>query len=229
MNQANQVIIEKIKKLLELASTANENDAERTLAMQKAKDLMIKNSLSEYEISQIEEKDLVIIRKEWSHEALGKQGVPNVINAILGLIPPIFGAHCLVFTTDVERKNVSHYEIVGLASNVEIAIYALDSLMTQGLMSAREEYKKHRTINFGMSFWSGFSIGLDKKFGDLTRSEKGIVPYDKVKEYMKHISDGNAPQADYQNGIGMQAGMNAGMNAEIRKAINTESNGKLLQ
>lgn len=218
-------IIEKIKKLLELASNANENDAERSLAMQRAQDMMLKHAIAENEISLQDAKELEIIREDYHNDIIfTKQGVQPVFPAIMAIIAPLFGCQGLQYMD--KNGAVTKYGIVGFKHNVEVVKYAVDSILQQGLLAAREAYKIHRTITFGNSFWSGYAMGLTEKFSENVKRAEGIELYDRVKNSLKGL---DKTEGQFTQGIANKIGKQAGLNAEIRKPIEEKKSGVLLQ
>lgn len=215
-------IIERIKKLLELASSANKEDHERKLAMERAQDLMIKHSINENDLANETGKELEIVEEEYFNESFLKQGVIPVLPNILATIPPIFGVYGMVHTLGGKSHK---FTLVGFKTNIQIAKYAMDSILTQGIITARIEYKKFRTITFGMSFWSGYAIGLQQKF--LPNTEKNMVVYDRVKAFIDSISQDKV-SGNLTDGIAFATGHQAGLEAEIRKPIEQANTGKLL-
>jgi len=219
-----QKVIEKIKKLLELASSANKEDHERQLAMKRAQELMLKYSIDELHLAEESGRELNITEREYFHESFLKQGVLPVIPSIIATIAPIFGVYGVAHS---HGKNIYKFTLFGFEANIEIAKYALDSILNQGLTKARSEYKKFRTITFGMSFWTGYSQGLFDKFGKNLEESQNIVVYDRVKALLDSFATGKV-SGDFTDGIAYDTGHQAGLEAEIRKPITSANTGKLL-
>lgn len=224
MKITSTAVIEKIKKLLELASSANKEDHERKLAMDRAQALMVKYSVSEAELAEKENRSLEIVQEEYFNPTLLKQGVIQVIPSIIAVITPIFGVYGMAQTIGGKPAK---FVLVGFKTNVDIARYALDSILAQGVATIRAEYKKYRTITFSVSFWSGYLIGLTEKFKTNLSNSKDIVVYDRVKQFLKNIAGDKPISADLTSGIAYQTGYEAGLEAEIRKPIE-QTNNKLL-
>lgn len=217
-----QKVIEKIKKLLELTTSPNEHEA--SLAMDQAKKLMLKHSINEsnYLNSGVAPE---IINEVYSNPIFGKHGVKEAIAGIITTIAPIFGCHG--FTK--KEGNFRSYYLMGFKTNIEITKFGLDSLLAQGAIDARREYKKFRTVTFGLSFWSGFSDGLNTKFGKVKdQTETGIELYDKVKEKLNEKCKGTFSPDNY-SGVAREIGFRSGTDAQIRSGIATQSSGKLIQ
>ena len=221
----NQKVIDKIKKLLELASSPNENEAKT--AMDAAMRLMAKYSIDDDIISNENSIRNEIVTELYSNPIFGRQGVIDSAGFILATIAPLFGCYAMVNSNQM-TGSIRAFKLVGFKTNLEITKYALDSLFTQGVIEAKREFKKHRTLTFGGSFWSGFAVGLNQKFGKMSDYTKGIVVYDKVKEYVDSITKGSF-KGKLDDGIAYSFGVDAGRNANIRSAISSEASGKLLK
>lgn len=217
----------RIQACLELAANGNNSESERTLAMDRAKELMLKYTMSEYDLARAKDEALTIVTEEYNHEAMGKQGVKEVSGSIMALIAELFGVRVIEFTK--EHKILSTFKLVGFPHNVEIARYALDVIYQFGLEEARRKFRSVRTVNFGMSFWSGYYQGLVSKFFVPRKEDEGIVVYDKVNEHLNSLGLKEGQREKLTNGPGYAAGRESGLAAEIRKGIgNTQNQGRLL-
>jgi len=228
-----EAIVDKIKKLLELTTSPNEHEAK--LAMDQAKRLMAKYSVQFTDLSEDEIKDSITREYYWNDNAFSKQGVFEQIPEIINTIAPIFGVQCLIYTR-AQRKGYHiskdrQFELIGFPANITVAKFALDSILAQGILEARAKYKQYRTVTFGMSFWSGFKIGLYEKFGTQSNhtEETGLAVYDKVRAFVKSLSTGTLNENTSFDGVAYTSGYNAGLEAELRKGLESSgSNGKLL-
>lgn len=217
-----QNIIERIKKLLELTTSPEENEAKH--AMEMAKKLMIKYSVQFEDLSSDQIK-AEINQTEYWNDIINKPGLIEQIPSIIAVITPIFGVYACVGSC---AGKIVGLKLVGFPVNIEIAKFALDSILAQGLIESRVQYKKFKTVSFGPSFWKGFTIGLNKKFHSYSAEKDGIVVYDKVKEFLKSISKGVFENPEVMDGVAVESGINAGLKAEIRHGINAANTGKLL-
>ena len=217
-----QKIIDRIKKLLEL--TTSPNEAEALLAMERAKQLMLKHSLNETDYLNTSEVP-EIIQEIYSTPYFQKPGVKEAFPRIISVIAPIFG--CQGFTK--LSGNFRTYHLLGFKANIEITKFALDSLLAQGSIDARIQYRKFRTVTFGLSFWAGFADGLKNKFGPSGKEndEVGIILYDKVLDHLKSITNG-AFYGENHSGVARESGFKSGMDASIRSGLTTSNSGKLL-
>jgi Protein of unknown function (DUF2786) len=225
---ATNKVIERIKKLLEL--TTSPNEAEAKLAMEQAQKLMAKHSI---DVADLKEHAAgpEIIRSEYWNEAFNRFGVWDAMTQILITIPPIFGVYCVVshmkHLSPTQKDRSKRFDLVGFSANIEITRFALDSLLAQGLADARSEYKKYRTVGFGQSFWSGFASAIAQKFGPAKETSKGIIVYDKVRNYINSIASGSYESKSF-SGEAYSSGHSAGMKAELRKGLESKNTGKLL-
>jgi len=221
-----QKIIDKIKKLLELASSPNENESR--LAMEKAQKLMIQFNLDDVKIGTQYAVAEPIISESYWNDIINRSGVIETIPRIVNTIGPIFGVFGLY---DIRRKTgtIQRIRLYGFKTNLEITKFALDSLLHQGLMDYRIEFKKYRSAVFGLEFWSGFGIGIERKFTSYgNRSENSaLVIYDRVQEHIKELADSTFNLQVF-DGNAIQSGINAGLRAEIRKGLETQNQGKLI-
>lgn len=227
MNNINEKALDKIKKLLELASSPNENEAK--LAMDQARRLMAKYSIDDKELGAPDRISELIVEEPYINSAFSNDAVLDAIPIIIAVIAPIFGVYGLVNTRNGQARQ---FKLIGFKTNIEIARFAIDSLIAQGLIDAKREYKKYRTITFMASFWTGFKEGLHRKFGKMEEENKGIVLYDKVKQYVDSLASGASFAGRSTDGVAYQSGFNSGQNASIRSAINSSSgaasSGKLI-
>ena len=116
-------LIEKIKKLLALAASPNENEAQ--LAMSKAQELMAK-----YCINIIEEKDLVITSEIYYTNV--KLPFAELIY-ISNVISRIFG--CITIISNV-------IEMHGYSTNIKIVKFSIDSVLAQASIELKVIIKK---------------------------------------------------------------------------------------
>lgn len=215
-----QKIIDKIKKLLELTTSPNEHEAQR--AMDHAMRLMEKYSINF--VDSTDNNTQKILEVEWWPVSGDKRGLIEQIPAIVAIISPIFGVHGIIKSNWGKIRELS---LVGYPANIEIAKFAIDSIVNQALCEAKVEYKKHRSTLFNYAFYSGYTIGLRKKFDASHQAAEGIVVYDAVKQYVQDNTKGNFASESF-DGDALNSGINAGLRAELRKGIATSGSGKLI-
>ena len=221
-----QKIIDKIKKLLELASSPNENEAKS--AMKMAQKLMIQFNLDDVKIGTHHAVVEPILQQEYWNDIINRSGVIEVMPRIVDTIGPIFGVFGLY---QIKRRSgtIQGIKLNGFKSNLEITRFALDSLLAQGLADYRIEFKKYKSAMFGLEFWSGFGIGIERKFKSFgSKSDNSaLVIYDRVLERVKSLANSSF-QIQTFNGNAIQSGIDAGLRAEIRKGLTQTNQGKLI-
>jgi len=219
MTEINSKIIEKIKKLLELTTSSNENEAQR--AMEAAMRLMEKYSINYIEDIDVKEK---ILKVKWWPASADKRGLIEQVPAIVAIISPIFGVHGIILSSGSRVKQLF---LVGYPANIEIAKFAIDSIINQAIIEARIEYKKYRSTLFNYEFYTGYVEGLRKKFAKSSSDSQSITVYDPIKQYVADNTKGSFAGESF-NGDAINSGIEAGLRAELRKGLNTSNTGKLL-
>ena len=224
MTQNADKIIEKIKKLLELATSPNEHEAKR--AMEMAQKLMIQYNLSFTDLDSGTGPEK-IEQTEYFNENFNRLGVREQLPRIVKTIGRIFGCFALY-----GRKGtgvISQVLLYGYSTNLKIAEYALDSIFAQGALDLKVAMKKSRSAMIGLEFWDGFAYGLQRKFEQFSSVEQNgaLTVYDPVKNFVNSISGGTFKLSSY-SGSGREAGIESGMKAEIRPGLDSKSGGKLL-
>ena len=215
-------IVEKIKKLLELTTSPNEEEAKR--AMEHAQRLMIKHSIDQSQFQDAKSIPLEILRSEYWNDAFSRPGLLTQVPRMIGTIGPIFGVYSL---TTVKGSSIQRIDMIGFQTNIDITRFAMDSIISQGLIEAKIAYKQYRTTTFGDSFWEGFALGLHKKFGTFKDNAEGLVVYDKVKQHVNSLSTGTY-KPDKSNELAHRSGFEAGQKVELRKGLTHTNSGKLL-
>ena len=215
-------IVERIKKLLELSTSPNENEARS--AMDMAQRLMLQYSISESELHPNDCESAIVMSEYWNN-AFSRQGVIDNAPTILNVICPIFGVHALIRS---RLQKVSGIDMFGFITNLDIARFALDSIFAQGSIEARIAYKKYRTTTFGDSFWRGYAIGIHEKFSQYKEASNGIALYDKVKAHRNQLAQGTFKPLPADT-FAQESGRNAGLRAELRRGITQSNTGKLLK
>lgn len=221
MNKASEKVIERIKKLLELATSPNE--AEAKLAMEQAQKLMARHSVNMSDLNDSDEIQIVTESYE-NPSAFAKQGILEQTSSIISTIAPIFGVQAFV---KLRQQEIRSFNLVGYPTNIKVAKYAIDAIIQQGIVEARQKYKEYRTTTFGVSFWSGFASGLYRKFSPYRDTSNGLVVYNKVKQWIDENTSGNH-QTRLNQGIAYNAGFDAGQRAQIRSGLEAKNEGKLL-
>lgn len=205
-------VISKIKKLLELASSPNENEAK--LAMEKAQRLMqeycIENTL-------LNEEERRIEVREYS-APFSFPGLAEFIPTICFTISSLFGGYVLV-----KGKTPLIY---AYPTNQVVIKHAVDCILNQGREDCVKEFAKTRSLAFLPSFWAGFNEGLANKFKPLA-PEKGIEIWDAAKAAAQKNAKGSYNIGSYGYSAGLNAGKSSGENATIRPGVNPQFGGYL--
>lgn len=212
-------IEDKIKKLLALASSPNENEA--SLAMSRARELMAKYSVSikETEIHAQEVLNEEYYFSQYFTSAAGRW-IPLIVNDIVtnfGVIPYLKEAKII---------------LCGFKTNLNLAIYACDVILNQLNAEYKLEYRNHRTFSFGDAFWQGAASAINRKFTIPQDQQAGLIVYDPVKAKVNEICGNRTTNlsgsSDYLDGV--NAGVAAGNNAQLYRGVGETSNkGNLLK
>lgn len=219
-------ILDKIKKLLALSSDSGTTEHERNVALNRAKDLMAQHSVEECDLNSPGKVESLIVEEIY---------IPNLENPLPAYLhdPMLFCTLLNPITNNFGVYNAFHkfkniHQFMGFKQNVEIAKYACDVLLNQGIKDCRDGYKEHRSIGFTVTFWNGFIAGLHKRFIKLS-NETAIVLYDKVKEQFEKNTQLQPIELPTSNErAGFSAGMKSAMDAQLNPAVQT-SRGNLLK
>ena len=173
-------LVEKIKKLLALASSPNEHEA--SLAAQKAHALLVKHNLDIQQVKDSQPKEYV------------KQAAETKIfqNTAEKFVAEILERHFFVRWVIVKTKNKNYgknfsistwynrtIHLVGTPSNVEIALH-IRSFLLKKFSQLWVEYR-HKTgcfANQQQGYYQGLQLGLDKKLTSQRykiEQERGLV------------------------------------------------------
>lgn len=215
--QISEKIIDRIKKLLELASSPNENESK--LAMEQAQKLMERYSISSIETEGASAK--TIERSEYQLPI----GIPRS-PALLRQLPII--ADCIgnIFGCFASMTPTATY-LNGFFANVRMTSYALDCILNQAQVEYREGYKKAKSITFSHGFWEGFTRRLRERFTQLAEVGNALVVYDPIQAAKANLKTAlikgiSASEAAYTHGA------NVADSVQIRKPIAHGDSGKLL-
>jgi hypothetical protein len=211
-------IIEKIKKLLELAASPVE--AEARLAKKRAEELIAK-----YSIKLVEESDKPLEILHVPYELKIKNpptGLREILAHLALAVGRQFGVYPLL---NDDRKS---FKLVGFETNIKLVDYAIDCVVNQGMADFRAGYAKARSMAFAPEFWQGFLLGLSEKFKSDNSQEQGLVVYDPVKDHMKQFGTATTTFTKSDLLEGQHAGRQSGANVQIRKGVDTSYQGRFL-
>jgi hypothetical protein len=211
-------LITRIKQLLALA-TGEGNENEKKLAMQRAQELMARHSVSE---SELMDKPTLILDKifKWNLENPLPLYFFNPIIAteIMGITAENFGCYAFALGYDLH--------LMGFEHNIEIAEYAINVLMNQGIKDFRKGYRENRSVGFSVMFWQGFTRGLKERFAKIS-NETAIILYDKVKkEFESKVQFVNMEIGQF-SGQGFNEGHKSAKEASLNPGV-VERRGNLL-
>lgn len=228
----NKEILEKVKKLLSLATSSNEHEA--NVATNKAQELLTRYNLTMQSISQLSEYEKV----ELADEPYIKPH-QNYISSILikyFFVEIVYTSKYAGGTVDGRTKYRKHIMLAGTATNVVVAEYIFAFLSTSYL-SLWLQYKRANNASETQrkSYYAGLTKGLANKL-DATRvkveSEMGLVivkDQNILKEcFGKTKSKSNKVRLDESS---YEAGQQDGKNINIAKPLsgNSSNSGKYLK
>lgn len=202
-------IKDKIKKLLSLAQSPNENEARDALL--KAKELMIKNKLTEEDFEKEEDKLVheVCDDIKWTTDSgdvwmtnLCKVIADNYLCAVAWQTPRATRTHTLVITGFESDVNICK----------EVIEYAVGFIYGHTNKKSRGSYAK------------GFVLGLELAF-EIQKEEHPewalvVVEPDEVNEYENNLSSKNVRTKKFDfDPIAYAKGQNAGMNFNAKSIL----------
>ena len=164
-NGVSEKIIERIKKLLSLAQSNNENEALSSLS--KARELMAKYKIEMAEVKNKEEQKEEVINgkvEEFTHD-----GRSIWKSLIVKIVADNFGCYCYI---DEDKKFV----ILGKETDVSICkgmiTFAIKIVEKEGNKLANS-YKKmgYSTRGLKKEYGIGFARGLEKKFEEQNQQQ----------------------------------------------------------
>ncbi len=225
----NYKLLDKIQKLLALAQSSNEHEAQS--AMAKAHELLLKHNLS-----------LLDVQTEWNYiyKQIGKMGRRNPIKSIISAIISNFFFVEAIWTFGYdqhENRSGQVLEIYGTPENVEMAEYVYGYLQNiSELLWA--EYKRRGKINgnrhrrtFIYGLLEGFYNKLDSRFTDESKSKDLVWTGDpRLKEFY-HRRNPRIARSSSRYSRSCQdtynSGINQGKNLVIHKGIHGKGNGEV--
>lgn len=204
-------ITEKIRKLLELANSDNEHEA--NLAAERAHRLMLKHNVSQTELT------------EDDYHAITLAEVKR-LDPRWKFVQGILRLHFNVAPYSRRTHEMTECRIFGSKANVEIATYVYHFLM-RAFRDLWREYKRNADgapEAYKQAFWDGVAIGLDEQ---LTRSrgefegETGLIvandpELDRFRERLGMRKQSSRIRHDAN---AQAAGEQAGQNLRIRKGV----------
>ena len=211
----NNKIVEKIKKLLSLANSDNQNEAE--IASRKANELLVKFNLSMQDVESAE--------NTYEQDSLSAKAKMSLEDKF---ILPIVGEHFFVRIVKSRRNNVTTVFILGEENNVEVAKYVYDFL-SRAFKGLWLSYRQRTgcSNSHKQSYYYGLYQGLDAQL-TVTRKaveqETGLVVVKdgQLEKFVNNIFN-NLKKGNYKANCNSQearlAGHEAGKNLKISKSL----------
>lgn len=211
-------LVERIRKLLSLAESDNENEA--TQAMAKAQELMAKHNI---ELKEVENKMSEVIEK-----ATGEYTMKKWVFTLASVIAENFRCECF-FRGWRTRKTV----FIGFEEDVEIASLLYNATVNFIEKSSNKQYRKFKKLGMNtqgvkQSYAMGFIKGLNRKFEEQKsqNQEWGLVlktPKDVKESFNKKKFDGEINLGVTISNIdAMVNGIEDGRNFELHEKIESE-------
>ena len=214
-------IFEKVKKLLELAASPNEHEAR--LAFLKAQELIAKHSLNMAENNNTEG----IVEREYTLKIPPSSGFIETFPEIAHTISQPFGVYILV---SFRNRHIPYkIKLVGFPTNTQVAEYTIDCVLNQCFSDLSCGLQRKSLLGFAHNFWKGVSKALNLRFRVDSINEKGIIVYDRVKQYMDRFSSYNFLRTQVDGKSGLEEGLRSGESAQLRPGIVSTQSGKLLK
>jgi hypothetical protein len=159
-------ILERVRKLLALANSANEHEA--LLAMERVREIYAK-----YNLEQMKENE----KAGYVHLVLGrgKKRMENWEARIASILATFFFVE-VIFSHEFDAKSGEHHqaiEVIGTRENVLMAEYVYQFLLTQlqfHLSEAARGAKKFSRREYN-SYRLGILVGFEKKLQEAERSQ----------------------------------------------------------
>lgn len=224
----NNTILDKVHKLLALAQSANEYEAQT--AMAKAHELLLKHNLSLLDAQ---------TKRNYIHRQIGEVGRRNPVKSILSSIISKFFFVETIWTFGYDQQKDQRgriLEIYGTPENVEMAKYVYDYLQNISEFLWRE-YKGQKNIrgnihrrSFIYGLLEGFYHKLDYRVAE-NRSKKLIWKGDpRLKEFYRQRNPRlTRSSSRYSRSCqdAYNSGMSRGKNLVIRKGIHDKDNAEI--
>ena len=185
-------IKDKIKKLLALATSSNENEAKAALL--KAKKLMMDHKISEAEVQDLNEQELIHLQCDnvrWTTDS-GEIWITSLVD----LIADNHLCSCSWFTPKGKRTHILY--IHGLGTDVELCKSVIEYAV--GFVRGRIKIEQRRRVTsdpkaVAASYARGFILGMELMYDEQKdeHPEWGLVVSkpQEVDEYMKSLGERN--------------------------------------
>lgn len=214
-------IIEKIKKLLALSQSPNQEEAER--AAEKARELLTKYDLSvdQFEDIQVEEKIIKQFLKK-----------PNLWRlTIFGTISEFYFCRFIIKQTQYSDATVYGFDIIGKSHHITIASSVCEYIEKAIVRISRERCRANAKSKFRESFRYGMAVEICTRLETMKRiretggpgEEKSLILKEdqKIQEYLSRMDlssfdSGKKPNNKSAFRRGVEAGANVALNEQIK-------------
>jgi hypothetical protein len=224
-NMTQEQILEKVQKLLSLASSDNENEAR--IASAKASELLLKYNLS---LSQVKDFQPEYEKKSVSDELLAFQAHHLII---CSLVQEFFMVKVLVTSTQGKfNRRTKVISFIGTQVNIQVTeyIYTYLDRMFPVLFDQYRRKNYDAKLTDRKAYYVGLSRGICENL-EATKfkveQEAGLVIVEdaNLKKYVASISTKtvNSRSSYSANPEALNAGMEAGRNLKIQRGISSSS------
>jgi hypothetical protein len=209
----NKSIIDKIKKLLNLANSDNQNEAE--LASEKAQKLMIEHNLNMAKVQQTENTF------KTQRNGYGLRANPED-TYLHNIVKKFF------FVKVLQDLTTREYIFIGTSENIEIAQYVINYLRVtfRTLYKIENEAQDWRGANRKI-FYEGLYLGLRHKMEKQREAhEKSLLVIDqKLADYTKKEFNYSTrkPRAKQGEASALANGFEKGQKINVASRLNTQS------
>lgn len=208
-------LIEKVKKLMSLASSSNEHEA--SLAATKVRELYLKYNLEQVELGQKSEITHLLI-------STGKKRLSLIEKKIIAMLVEFYFVQAIV-VHEFSAKNLSHYqalEIIGLKENALMAEYVYHFLL--------RACKAYPSTSMKLGLLDGFAQKLKGQVINHAPQQKGLILRaeaeleDYVHDYFPRLrslrsSSRQISSRDYDHGV--QQGQKLNLNKPVTSKNNS--------
>lgn len=211
----------KIKKLLALSTSPNENEAKAALL--KAKKLMMEHKISETEVQGLEEQELIHLQCDgirWTTDS-GEIWITSLAN----LIADNHLCSCSWFTPKGKRTHILY--IHGLGTDVELCKSVIEYAV--GFVRGRIKIEQRRRVTsdpkaVATSYARGFILGMELMYDEQKdeHPEWGLVVSkpQEVDEYMKSLGERNVRTRKTEfDPLAYMAGQNDGRQFNAQRVL----------
>jgi hypothetical protein len=230
-NSDNDQVLKKIKKLMALATSSNENEAK--MAAEKAQELIVRHKLT---VQQIE-----VYEEDYENIEAGKVSkVQREHSLIMGILTRYFFVRCYfekswagTYTRGGRAQYVRTIRMVGTPSNVAVAKYVFEYLSDTYRRLWKQFKAEHKLSESAKySYFIGLTEGIRDRLEAVkvkVENEMGLVVVDDVKlaDHMSKMNLKNrSVQPLYRNQTVESHGYSHGQKVQIARAIDSDSENK---